>query len=175
MHVRRAGLMLAGLERIGPVSEAEDEASYLDLMAADFPHPKYPINQVKRAGEALGGTLYDYDERTAQLFNIAYNWRDSHAFPMRRMRDELKGKIRKSGHPGITAARTKRMASIRKKLSRSSIELSQMQDLGGCRAIMQSIGGVRALIELYSVQGRHDLAKTTSYIDKPKLGGYLQV
>jgi ppGpp synthetase/RelA/SpoT-type nucleotidyltranferase len=89
------------------------------------------------------------------------------------MRHELTGKVRGLKLIAITAARLKRMVSIRKKLTRSSTTFVQMQDLGGCRAIVDSIAGVEALIALYRSGGtQHRLREDTSYIERPRRGGY---
>jgi hypothetical protein len=49
-----------------------------------------------------------------KVFTIANNWRDSHAYPMRKFRYELTGQMRRQKLQGITVACLKRMASIRK-------------------------------------------------------------
>lgn len=142
---------------------------------ADYPVLRYSNNQVKKAGKALAGDLLWMPEREAEIveaFRIAYNWRDSHAYPMRKFRYQLIGKIKRAKNPGITAARTKRMASIRKKLRRSTTQLVQMQDLGGCRAIMASIEGVAALLDIYRADVAHKILDDRSYIESPKGGGY---
>jgi ppGpp synthetase/RelA/SpoT-type nucleotidyltranferase len=125
-----------------------------------YPQLRYSNNQVKKAGKALRGAL-DYSPETVEVFRIAYNWRDSHAFPMRKLRHEIMGKIRIVGGRGITAARTKRMASIRKKLRRTSNTLLQMQDLGGCRAIMEAITGVKDLVRVVRIAAFTGWQKST--------------
>jgi hypothetical protein len=131
---------------------------------------------VVRVGKVLGGpTIWtpEAHEEYVRIFRVAYDWRNSHQYPMQRIRHELGGKVRGLKVAGITAARTKRMASIRKKLKRSTITLTQIQDLGGCRAIVGSIGEVRALVDLYrSGASIHEIRKDQSYIDAPKLDGY---
>jgi hypothetical protein len=160
----------ADLSGNGPCPEAVDQVSSLGDMA-DFPQLRYSNNQVKKAGEALRGVL-ELNDQAIESFRIAYNWRDSHAWPMRRLRDELKGKVRRVGGQGITAARTKRMVSIRKKLRKSTNTLLQIQDLGGCRAILDSMEGVNRLIDLYRAEPAHEVCLDRSYIHEPKFGGY---
>lgn len=65
------------------------------------------------------------------------------------------------------------MASIRAKLVRNStMKLDQMQDLGGCRAVVDDIDGVWRLIESCSAKFRHTQRSPSDYITSPKPDGY---
>lgn len=138
--------------------------------------PQYSNKQVVKAGKALGGTLPDDPSRFREyieLFRIAHGWRMSHAQPMQRVWHELRGKIRKAKATGISAARLKRMASIRRKLTRISTTLLQIEDIGGCRAIMDSMSDLNRVLALYRDGGsRHKIRKDRSYLDQPKPDGY---
>ena len=73
---------------------------------------------------------------------------------------------------GITAARLKRMQSIRKKLRIRPENLTQIQDLAGCRVIVPSIDDVKRIAE-YNVQhSSHTWFKDYDYISSPKKDGY---
>jgi hypothetical protein len=119
--------------------ERDDSGQWANMV--DFSIPHASKSEVVRAGKVLGGpTIWtpEAHEEYVKTFRTAYDWRNSHQFPMQRIRQELTGKVRRLKLHGITAARTKRMSSIRKKLKRSTITLAQIQDLGGCRAIVDS-------------------------------------
>jgi hypothetical protein len=73
---------------------------------------------------------------------------------------------------GITAARLKRMQAIRKKLKRINLHLNQIQDLGGCRAILDSMTDVRTLVQAVRDRSRHNLRPEKDYIAAPKADGY---
>src|SRR5664280_2654775 len=106
------------------------------------------MKEVLRAGEALAGAVPWYNRTEAdaarQVFRIAHNWRDSHAYAMRRVRYELAAQLRRQrlGVAGNTGARLKRMPSIRRKLAAIPGNLNQMNDLAGCRVILPSIEDV---------------------------------
>lgn len=142
----------------------------------DFPPPEYSKKAVVKAGEALSGTLQHHPDRFneyVRLFRIAHDWRSSHVPPLDRISRELQANIRKVGVRAVTAARVKRMWSIRRKLARSTTTLVQMQDIGGCRAIVPSMEELNRLVAHYRAGGsRHDLREDTSYIREPKLDGY---
>jgi ppGpp synthetase/RelA/SpoT-type nucleotidyltranferase len=141
----------------------------------DYPSFNFPLKEVVRVGKTLSGEIPwnpEKIEETHHIFRVAYAWRNSHAFPMRKIRYELGGKVRKRGS-GLTAGRIKRMRSIRLKLSRSTNTLRQMQDLGGCRAIMDDIDDVFSIVESYRMGGTaHQIIRDDDYIAKPKPGGY---
>jgi hypothetical protein len=142
----------------------------------DFPHLRFKMKQVQRAGKALRG-IVSFSQDTAgqevlEVFRIAHNWRDSHAYPMRRLRYELAGFLRRTGIPGYPPARLKSMASIRRKLQKSVGGLDQMQDLGGCRAIVPSMREVRALVACCQENSRHHLYDEDNYIERAKPDGY---
>jgi ppGpp synthetase/RelA/SpoT-type nucleotidyltranferase len=159
-----------------PCESAISDPSLLDgLDVADFPKLEYSMREVRRVGDMLKGDVVWSDDRAEELkdvFRVANNWRDSHAYPMAKLRSEMVGKLRSNQLEGLTAARLKRMRSIRKKLRNISANLNQIQDLGGCRAILSSIAEVRALVQAYRGDNRHELHREDDYIANPKVGGY---
>ena len=140
----------------------------------EYPHFDYSMRDVKRAGKVLAGALL-YTPETAdsikEAFSVANNWRDAHAFPMKSVRYTLMAHMRRRGIQGLTAARLKRMPAIRRKLQRVHWDLDQLQDLGGCRAILATMDDVRALISVLQ-DSRHHIRQQSAYIDKPKKDGY---
>lgn len=144
-------------------------------LVTDFPQFRYSMGEVRRAGKALKGDIIwteDGADDIKEIFRIANNWRDSHAYPMRRLRSELSGQIRRLKGSGITVARLKRMHSIRKKLRAISANLNHIQDLGGCRAILPTIRDAKLLINACRENLRHDRHKENDYINHPKPDGY---
>ncbi|SRR6266446_498571 len=149
-------------------------------MAQQFPKFNYSMKAVLRAGDVLrGAVVWPEDEaereKVLETFRIANNWVDSHAYPMRKLRHELVGQARR--YDGSTVARLKRMPSVRRKLRRLAGKLSQIQDLAGCRAILPSIGEVKAVItemRFASTHGAstHELEREYDYINNPKSDGY---
>ena len=94
-------------------------------------------------------------------------------------------------HPGqkypnsaIIAQRLKRLRSIAVKLSAErnmNMKLSQMQDIGGCRAVLPTVRDVEKLVALYETSnaknpsGRPEFVKKYDYIETPKRDGYRSV
>jgi hypothetical protein len=147
-----------------------------DIDVADFPRLEYSKRDVRRAGDALKTDLVWSDESSNedifQIFAIANNWRASHELPMRSIRAGLIWRLRTLNVEFVTAARVKRMSSIRKKLIRRPENLIQIQDLGGCRAIVPSIGDVTNAVLLEKERSRHRFRREDDYITNPKADGY---
>jgi hypothetical protein len=140
-----------------------------------YPQFEYSMKEVRRAGEALAGDISWTPGRDAEIketFKVANNWCDSHAFPMRKLRLELIARMGREDLPGITAARLKRMPSVRRKLRVQGWTLNQVQDLAGVRAIVTGIDAVKTLVASYAAVTKHDLYKTDDYIGHPKGDGY---
>lgn len=128
-----------------------------------------------RAGEALRGELIwtpETRQSILDVFEIANNFRDAHAYPMKILRQTLAGQMRRLGQQGHTGARLKRMPSIRRKLRLQPHKLNQIQDLAGCRAILPSIDDVFRLCDAMRNKSGHVLHHEDLYIERPKIDGY---
>jgi len=160
----------------GWVSRSKDEPDRNSLVGpmSDYPKLTFSMNDVKRAGKKLAEDLVWCPENEAEIlqtFAIANSWRDSHIFPMRSVRASVIQHMRHGKANGFTAARPKRMSSIRKKLQRIGTKLDQINDLGGCRAVLDDIEGVRTLIASCE-KLPHEVRQQYPYIDLPKPDGY---
>jgi ppGpp synthetase/RelA/SpoT-type nucleotidyltranferase len=74
----------------------------------------------------------------------------------------------------LVAQRVKRLSSIVAKMRRfQGLRLSQMQDIGGCRAVLSSVAEVRNAVKSFKTSSiRHELAREDDYIANPKDSGY---
>jgi ppGpp synthetase/RelA/SpoT-type nucleotidyltranferase len=110
---------------------------------------------------------------------VINNWRSSHAFPLNALHVTLRGRAKKVDPHVLTAQRLKRLSSIDAKLRRfPQMKLTQMQDIGGCRAVVKSIAEVEKLVAAYkkglakNPQKRHEFLTEKDYIRMPKPDGY---
>ncbi len=141
-----------------------------------YPELQFSMQEVRAAGKRLKDNLKldsNVDWRDAHhVFAVANSWRDSHFLPMRSVYLSAAYRMRKIGIKGDMAARPKRMTSIRRKLRESDIQLDRMQDIGGCRAILDDIAGVRSLLAEINEGFPHHDRRQWPYIDEPKDDGY---
>lgn len=139
--------------------------------------PRYSKSEITKAGKTIISvntvslrditiTLGDIEEAN----NILNNWRAAHAYPLQ----VICSNLRLRNPDAIVVQRLKRLDSIIDKLKRNpDMSLYRMQDLGGCRVIVDTIDQVYESIERYKKSRiRHILKREYDYIQNPKTSGY---
>lgn len=130
--------------------------------------PKYSGSKIEKSGKTIINPKSSQDEIDTSL-EILNNWRAAHAYPLQEITNELKS-LRPND---IVVQRLKRLDSITGKLERNpTMNLYKMQDLGGCRIIVDSIDEVYKSINAYKQSTHHILKKENDYIINPKESGY---
>jgi hypothetical protein len=141
-----------------------------------------PLNNPARV-TAAGKIISGRKQPTAELdmdtaFNVAGNWRSAHGYPLHVFKTLLRSRAKDVDPRALVAQRLKRLPSIITKLQRfHSMQLSTMQDLGGCRAVVRRVANVDRLVKIYD-QTPTKVAKFVGkkdYISDPKLDGYRSV
>lgn len=99
-------------------------------------------------------------------------WRRAHYVPLVSANNGLRSRARTAGVDAEVSQRLKRRATILDKLRREpTLDLSRMQDIGGCRAVVDSIDDLRRLEERLR-NGRVPVAGSADYIVTPRESGY---
>jgi hypothetical protein len=135
----------------------------------------YSRGEVKRAGNALVAPRVSREDRAVALA-VVNNWRSAHSYPLNTHQMRLRRVAPQvDTEAPLVAQRIKRLASIRHKLERfAGFNVAQMQDLGGCRAVMSTVDVVDELVLFYTTKSKqkHALVRHDPYIDTPKSSGY---
>lgn len=135
--------------------------------------PKYNAIELNAAGRLLVSGQARWTPEYQYALEVINNWRNSHHFPLNTFKVTIRYKTGKVDHMGLTAQRIKRLWSIDLKLrNQPTMRLIQMQDIGGCRAVVSSVPKVRHLQRLYSHYSSHTLHDVDDYIKTPRLSGY---
>lgn len=131
--------------------------------------PKYSKSEINKAGKTIADKNSSKKERQDAL-KVLNNWRSSHAYPLQVIASNLRSKNPDS----IVVQRLKRLDSITGKIERfPKMDLYRMQDLGGCRVIVDPIDEVYSAMNQYkSSRIRHILKREYDYIQNPKESGY---
>lgn len=134
---------------------------------------EYTRSQVDAAGRLLasgGGTPRQVDD----ALDVLNNWRAAHGFPLNTLQIGLRQRARKVYEHALVAQRLKRVPSIVSKLQRfTTMNLSRMQDIGGCRAVVDTAPQVRRLRAIYAKsKQQHEFVSEKDYIADPKASGY---
>ncbi|WP_186307778.1 RelA/SpoT domain-containing protein [Paraburkholderia sp. BCC1884] len=113
-------------------------------------------------------------DRYLDAYAVMSNWRASHQFPLNTFKINLRDRARSVDEYAFVAQRLKRAPSIVAKLSRfPNMRLTQMQDIGGCRAVLSTLADVTLLRDaLKSSRIKHRLVNEKDYIAAPKQDGY---
>ena len=126
--------------------------------------------------------IFQFPAAYDHALQVVNNWRSSHSFPLNTFQATLRRRARTLDNKAIVVQRLKRLPSIEGKLNRQTTRLTQMQDIGGCRAIVQSVTQVEKIIAIYKKSNiknptkgaskRHEFVRERDYIANPKSDGY---
>lgn len=142
--------------------------------------PEHSKRAVNRAGEALISDECSDDDLNNALLTIN-NWRTSHQFPLNTFQIRLRREAKKIDENCLIGQRIKRLSSIKSKLERiRGLNLAQIQDIGGCRAIVNNMIALQTLFEIYNSRSsrglKHELFTIDDYVfDKPRFTGYRSI
>ena len=142
---------------------------------------KYTKYEINKAGKTL--ISESSDEEKNKALEVLDNWRAVHSYPMHVFQMRLRDKSQKVERNSLVAQRLKRVPAILFKLKRSydgrkpTMELYQMQDIGGCRAVLPNISQARTLCNEYYLKSemKHKKVRFNDYIDNPKKDGYRSI
>lgn len=140
--------------------------------------PDLTSSQVNRAGQRIRRHFRGEGENPEQLYDALDTlvaFRALHAAPLQTATMGLRSAVNSEGLPVQVSQRLKRVPTIIDKLVREpTLAMSRMQDIGGCRAVLPSIDGIRAVerrLEARPTRAREFIA-VSDYIASPRDSGY---
>lgn len=148
--------------------------SLFSMALREWAVPESSKAKVDKAGSHLfSDDLFEY----ALALGVVDNWRAAHNYPLNILQDGLRKRAKIIDNSCIIAQRIKRLSSISEKLKRfPTMRLSMMQDIGGCRAIVGTVGQVKRLVNNYGASDiKHIFHHQDDYIMKPQKSGYRSV
>jgi integrase len=141
----------------------------------------YSKGRIDKAGKELI-TLAEDDPGREETLNVINNWRSCHGYPLQIIKMTLLNRAKHIESAALIAQRLKRIPSIAIKLKDNpNMKLSQMQDIGGCRAVMPSVrdlNKLHAVFEKSKSKNPHDRPvwiDTDDYVTHPKADGYRSI
>jgi len=172
---------------------AEEATGEEEWALVDWTTPLHTRGQVDRSAQwfadweeaaprtDLGLIPLDHiSEEALMHYDVLGNWRASHSFPLNTIQLGLRRHVRSL--PGdqqsvLVAQRLKRIRSIVQKVRRQQgMRLSRMQDIAGCRAILNDTASVYDVVSRYMKSNhKHELVKMNDYIASPKPDGYRSI
>jgi ppGpp synthetase/RelA/SpoT-type nucleotidyltranferase len=127
-------------------------------------------NQLNRAGLVIRDAE-SRNREVNQAFDTIGEWRSAHSHALREVYEVLEQRAKALDPSAIVSLRLKRIPAMRTKLCRPenrNMKLATMQDIAGCRAVLDDLADVHRLAAQYS-------SKPTDYIAVPKPDGYRSV
>ena len=132
------------------------------------------LDLINRAGTVII-TRRSTSADIADAMEVINEWRMAHAFPLNTIQMRLRKKVAEvDRRRPFVSQRIKRLPAVESKLRRlKNVRLSEMQDLGGCRAVVSSNSRVSQLaVNFKHGRIRHQLERETDYINDPPRSGY---
>ncbi len=143
-----------------------------ELMAF-YSVPAESKNQINKAGKILSGRIPNsITDEFENAIKLTSKWRACHAYPINTFQSTLRTKLKNGGYINyIVAQRLKRLPTIIDKLKRyPAMQLTTMQDIGGVRAILNTVKDVYNLRKEYakSIHFKPMLINEYDYINHPR-------
>jgi GTP pyrophosphokinase len=131
-------------------------------------------SQVNKAGKVARKYLQPnapWDDELEAALEVIYQYRAAHQYPLIKANNGLRSMVRTESCEVEVSQRLKRFRTILDKLIREpTMQLSTMQDIGGCRAVLASIDEIRR-VERRLKRNRPTL-RYSDYIGSPRESGY---
>ncbi|MBC3930071.1 RelA/SpoT domain-containing protein [Undibacterium curvum] len=139
---------------------------------------RFSKKDISRAGHSIRHGCVDEERRHA--IEKIQNYREIHLYPLMLIKNHIDSATKRVSKNATVVRRLKMLSTIIHKLERptldgqreNAIDLTRMQDIGGCRAI---VANLRQLNELRERLGKsrsiHRITKTYDYLT-PKESGY---
>lgn len=133
-------------------------------------------SRVDRAGQTLRAGDSSDPDKLQQAFETLWEFRAEHSVPLTTAAMGLRSAVSSCGYPVKVSQRLKRFETIFNKLQRQpNLRLSQLQDVGGCRAVLPDVQAVMAvkdrLCDPRYARAR-EVKRVTDYITSPRDSGY---
>lgn len=137
-------------------------------------YPKLPNVSKSRVDDAaniiargkIKGKVSDVE--LTEAFDLVNAWRVAHSYPLNTFKVNLRDKVREY-KGSVVAQRLKRMPTILDKLNREpTMQLTNMQDIGGVRAILGTNKQVKHIVKKYKQSDHHELVSEKDYITNPR-------
>lgn len=131
-------------------------------------------SQVNKAGKILRRLMQDQlasVEDVRRSLDVLIRFRAAHQYPLTKATMGLRSMVKTEGCRINVSQRLKRLPTILDKLTREpTLQLGNMQDIGGCRAVLDTVDDVRRVQRRMHRNGR--VERLADYIKAPRESGY---
>lgn len=133
----------------------------------------YSRNQIKKAGKKARNKLAEGEEVDVSDLEKIQSHRIAHQVVLKKTFEALHEKCCRMNKGNIVVYRLKRLDTIIRKLVRQPRnQVTTMQDIAGCRAILRSEGQIKQVVEFFENSNHFDVIDQDNYIQNPADSGY---
>src|SRR5690554_2898341 len=129
-------------------------------------------NQLKKTASEIRKAHSLGNRPDKKYFEIIHEYRNSHKDAISSAFDELCEISKKVHNNSVVVFRLKRIDTIERKLIRLETGLDRLQDIAGCRVIVESLAQVNSIVERIKHSSRFKVIRETDYISNPRTSGY---
>lgn len=131
---------------------------------------KYSKTKIDKAGRELSKNKFENLDKYVIADEIFNHYRKEHLLPITEVTLKLQEWLTKFSEDYYIAQRLKRRPQILRKLNRFSVRLTQLQDIGGCRIIVENndvVNNLLDFIETKLIRSKYfKINKKTDYREK---------
>lgn len=124
-------------------------------------------SRIDKAGRALAHPPDEITEEDLELEEVFDRYREAHLLPLTSLTATIQNAMSSAGHKYYIAQRLKRKPQVLRKLTRLSVRLTQLQDIGGLRIISDNNDHADQIAldidELLETSRQYTLIRTTDY------------
>jgi hypothetical protein len=131
--------------------------------------------EINRSGEMLrdarSGVVSITSEERLTATAVVEDFRKGFGYPLTKVSSGLRGLVQQVAPEVLVAQRLKRMTQIIHKLERfPGTKLARMEDIGGCRVVVESSREMELLFE--RIKRNWEIVRERNYVETPKESGY---
>ena len=133
---------------------------------------RYSKKHVDSAGKVLCNSELNPENFNEAIELVDY-WRAAHVVPLRACRSLLTTRAKSVDKTCDVVQRLKRLPAIVRKLQEQpNMKLTQMQDIGGCRAIVRDVRSLTKIMDVFRERRhKHQLSNVVDYIGTDQFEG----
>jgi ppGpp synthetase/RelA/SpoT-type nucleotidyltranferase len=132
-------------------------------------------DEINAAANFLIGPRTDDRDKELEAFSKIVEFRATFAYALRAVSAVLRKRAFLIDSNATVYGRPKRLPSLLMKLLRMpTLKATNMQDIGGCRAVLEDVAAVKLLAEEFRAMKLEGI-KENNYIERPKDDGYRSI
>lgn len=129
-------------------------------------------SKLKKCGSSIRKSFRSNEKVKIADLETIYEYRNQHKEIISSVFYDLCDMSKKVHNNSVVVFRLKRIDTIVRKLTRLETGLDRLQDIAGCRIIVDSVAQINSLVESLENHSLIQVIRKTNYIENPRKSGY---